>query len=135
MLPTAALSLPTIARKRRSYEDRVGMHSRAAKTLAEAEAMKPVYSEDADGHLIRDWSQPHERLTNDDLRVALLRVQVVEYEDMLQHVSPGVIKYAEQQNWIVKSAGGFYRITTIAAKHLDLPAKDRDGRKIRFVEA
>jgi hypothetical protein len=130
----STLSLPTVANKRRAYEDRCGMASRAAKTMARAVADKPVYSEDADGHLIRDWSLPHERLTNDDLRTALLRTHVVEREDLLQFVSPGVIRYAEQQKWIVRAdRGGFYWITVIAAKHLDLPAKDAQGRKIRFM--
>jgi hypothetical protein len=131
-----ALSLPTVAHKRKSYEERCGMARRASKTLAKAQAEKPVFVEDADGHLIRDWSQPHERLTNDDLRIALLRTHVVEREELLQHVSPAVIRYAEQQKWIVRAErGGFYWITAIAASHLRLPAKDAMGRKIRFLAA
>jgi hypothetical protein len=131
-----ALSLPTVARKRKSYEERCGMAGRAAQILAKAQTEKPVYIEDADGHMIRDWSQPHERLSNDDLRIALVRMHAVEREDLLQYVSPAVIRYAEQHKWIVRDAtGGFYRPTTIAEKHLSLPVKDRDGRKIRFLAA
>jgi hypothetical protein len=50
-----ALSLPTVAKKRRSYTARFGHQTGAASALYRAFNKTPTFVEDADGHPIRQW--------------------------------------------------------------------------------
>lgn len=129
------LQMPRTANKRRSYEERSGMIGRAAKIAAKAVIEKPVFVEDDDGHLIRQW-KPEElqRYGNDEIRQALRNRRAVEAEDMLEFVPPTAIKYCVTKGWIVKAErGGFYYVTRKAAAELDLPRKFQ-GRTIQFLD-
>src|ERR1051326_2367761 len=123
------------AQMRARYERRIGVNTRAAKIAAKAMVEKPVFIEDADGHLIRQW-KPEElqRYGNDQIIEALRLRTAFEPEDMLEFVPPSAIKYCETKGWIVRQTGGFYRVTRKAAAELDLPHKMRDGRKINFLD-
>jgi hypothetical protein len=131
----SSLVLPRIANKRAAYDIRTGRCERAAKIVAKAVVEKPVFVEDADGHLIRQW-KPEElqRYTTEEIATALRRRQVVEAEEMLQFVPPSAIKYCETKGWIYKASGGFFHVTRKAAAELELPRTLADGRKIRFLD-
>ena len=125
----------TAARLRARYEHKSGMTSRAGRIAAKAVVEKPVFIEDDDGHLIRQW-KPEElqRYSNDDIVKALRLRAAVEPEDMLEFVPPSAIKYCETKGWIEKRPGGFFMVTRKAAAELELPRKTRDGRQIRFLD-
>lgn len=90
-----ALSLPTIAKKRRSYIQRSGNQTRAASALYRAFNTTPSFVEDADGHQIRQWEGSEiYALRHDDIKTALTRHRIVEREDMLEFVPSGSITYA-----------------------------------------
>lgn len=128
------LSLPTIAHKRFAYEIRSGACSRPGKIAFKAFNESPVFEEDADGHMIRQW-KPEElqRYTTEDIKNALRGMQVVEAEDMLEWVPPSAIKYSVTKGWLFRD-GPFYRVTRKAAAELSLP-RSVGGRTIRFYDA
>lgn len=131
----ALLPLPTVAHKRASYEVRSGMCQRAAKIAAKAMVEKPVFIEDEDGHLIRQWKpEEMQRYSNDDIKAALRLRRVVEAEEMLEFIPPPAIKYCVTKGWIVKAENApFYYVTRKAAAELDLPRKHQ-GRAIQFLD-
>lgn len=133
---TSAFQLPRAPHRRKTYAERTAQGCRAAKIASSALSDRPAVVEDADGHLIPDWSKYQGRLTNDDFILGVKHQRAVEHEELLEVVSPGVIKYALAQKWLVKAQpGGFYLVTTIARDHHKLPLRDRDGRKIAFLPA
>jgi hypothetical protein len=132
-----ALSLPTIAKKRRSYIQRSGNQTRAASALYRAFDTTPSFVEDADGHRIRQWEgseiyaspwrhqnrahpPPHRRARGH------ARVRAVGQHHLCPH-----------KGWSVKDSrpgADWFCVTRKAAVDLDLPRKDREGRKIRFLD-
>jgi hypothetical protein len=128
------LVLAKAAHKRFSYERRTAVGSREAKILFKAYNEEPVFVEDADGHLIREWKREDmSRYTDGDIRQALLRRHAVEEEDLLEYLPPSGIKAAVTWGYLVKD-GFWYRPTRKAAAKLGLPRTDPAGRKIRFVD-
>jgi hypothetical protein len=133
-----APSLPTIAKKRRSYIQRSGNQTRAASALYRAFNTTPSFVEDADGHRIRQWEGSEiYALRHDDIKAALSRRGVLVREDLLEFVPSGSITYAVNKGWVVKDSrpgADWFYVTKKAAVDLDLPRKDREGRKIRFLD-
>jgi len=128
-----ALALPRVAHKRFSYDVRSGSASRAGAIAFKAFNEAPVFDEDDDGHLIRQW-KPEElqRYTNEDIKNALRGRHVVELEDCLEYVPESAVKYAVTKGWLFKE-GFFYRVTRKAAAELELP-RTVGGRKIHFYD-
>lgn len=129
------LPLPTVAHKRASYEQRSGVCTRAAKIAAKAVTEKPVFVEDEDGHMMRQWKRSElQSYSNDDIKAALRLNRVVEAEDMLEFVPPSAIKYCVTKGWLVKAENApFFFVTRKAASDLDLPRK-LQGRAIQFLD-
>ena len=124
-----------MARKRRSYESRSGLASPHAGILAKAFLERPVYIEDADGYMVRQW-KPEElqRFKNSDIAQALRGRRAVEWNEMLEHIPPSGIKYAITKHWIIKAQpGDFYIVTDLGAIDLKLPLK-ANGCKIKFAK-
>jgi hypothetical protein len=131
---TPGLSLPRAAQKRRSYEERTGMTSRAARIHFKAVNDKPEFTEDDDGHRIRLWkTEEMSSYSHQDIADALRGRNVVEREDLLEVIPPSAIKYAVTKQWLVPESGWF-RVTDKAVFELRLPRVIR-GRKIRFTKA
>ena len=133
--PKISLPLPKVAHKRRSYDERTGRCTRAAKIAAKAAVEKPVFIEDEDGHRIRQWKPEEMRRYGNEQIIEALRLRtVVEPEEMLGFVPPPAIKYCVTKGWIAKAqVGGFYHVTRKAAAELNLP-RTLNGRKIRFLD-
>ena len=118
--------------KRKSYAERSGMTSRSARILASAITEKPVFIEDADGHLIRQWKpEEMQRYGNDEIKSELRFRHVVELEDLLETIPPSAVKYCCSKGWLRKDAGGWFLVTKKAAADLGLPL-NHQGRKVRF---
>ena|ERR1700722_11359852 len=125
-------------RARKSYEARTGMNSRANRILVAAMAEKPVFKEDDNGNLIREWQKKDEqRFTNAQLADCLRNRVAVEPGEMLGTVPPTAIKYCVTKGWLVPNASAsLYTITLKGAIDLDLPLNFKGGkhhgRKIPF---
>src|SRR5712691_9488015 len=107
------LSLPKTVHKRSSYAARSGITARTARILAKAINERPTFSEDADGHRIRQW-KPEEiqRYGNDDIKSALRFRHVVEAEELLETIPPSAIKYCVTKGWLRQDGlGGWYYVT------------------------
>jgi hypothetical protein len=130
------LRLPTVARRRKTYAQRTAANTKSARITAKALTEKPVFIEDADGHMIRQW-KPEEmkRYTNDDMVQALRLRRAVETEDLLEFVPPNAVNYMRTKGWIVPATlGGYFLISEKAAVDLSLP-RTHQGRKIQFHKA
>ena len=131
-----ALALPTVARKRHSYETRSGCGTRAAKIVFKAVNEGPKFIEDDNGDMVRQW-KPEElgAYTNDDMRKALSFVRVIEAHEILSYCPPTAIKFMQTKGWIAKDAKApFFWVTRKGAAELNLPQRDREGRKLLFLD-
>ncbi len=130
------LILPTIARKRASYEKRAGIHTRAARALAAAVSQPAPFIEDEDGWRVRQWkTEEMSSYTHADIAKALTGAVAVEHNQLLEQIPPSAIKYAVTKGWLVKDAiATFYRVTLRGANELALPSQVH-GRRIRFLRA
>jgi hypothetical protein len=127
-------------RARKSYEDRTGLSSRAAKILIAATFTKPETTEDADGNVMRVWKQSElQTFKNVDIAAALANRVAVEHNEMLGTIPPTAIKYAVTKGWLLPNVSrSLYRVTLKGAIDLNLPMHFRGlngGRKIPFVLA
>ncbi len=111
-----ALPLPTVARKQSDYATRSENCTRAAKIAAKALTEAPVFLDDADGNLIRQWTRAELRsFTQADIAHALTRCRVVEVAELLGDIPISAIKNAIYKGWIVKDpAAPFYHVTRLA---------------------
>jgi hypothetical protein len=96
----------TITKKRRarkSYEDRTGLSTRAAKILIAAIHTKPATVEDDAGNVIRVWkSSEMSSYSNADIASCLKNRVAVEPNEMLGTVPPSAIKYAvTKEGWLL----------------------------------
>lgn len=133
--PTSAFAMGKIVRHRKSYDARTGRATRAA--VIEAKALvvdRPKFHEDDHGHLIRVWTRAELRSVRQaDVAVALAYRTAVEVEDMLEFIPISGVKLAIGNGWIVKAEGApWYLVSRRAQVELELPRKDRDGRRIVF---
>lgn len=132
----SAFQLPTIARRRSTWEQRTAVHSKAAKLAAQAMTEKPVFIEDDDGHRMKVWQQ-HElhSYSHSDIVTAIRGQRAVEREDLLEFIPPGAIKYCTTKGWLFESTTtrGVFWVTRKAAAELDLPRKAQ-GRTIQFLD-
>lgn len=127
-------------RARKSYEDRTGFSTRAAKLLIYATFTKPATIEDEDGNVMRVWTGDDWRAwTSADLRSVLKNRVAVERNEMLGTVPPAAIAYSLKKQWLVPvGTSGLHLITLKCAIELDLPMRFRrvhNGRKIPFISA
>lgn len=129
------LVLPRVVHRRKSYEDRTGLSSRAARITLKAVNAEFIYTED--GVLQRVW-KPEEMQSykNEDIRKWLLGNRVVEADTALQYVPPSAVKYAITKGWIRKDLQGrpFFWITKAAAIDLGLPKPVVSGVTCDFVK-
>jgi hypothetical protein len=128
------------SRARKSYEDRTGLSTRAAKTLIAAHFTKPETKEDDNGNVIRVWkSSEMSSYSNADIASCLVNKVAVEPNEMLGTVPPSAIKYAVTKGWLLPNASQtLYRVTLKGAIELNLPMHFKGvngGRKIPFVLA
>jgi hypothetical protein len=131
-MTATALQLPRLARKRRSYEERAGLNSRAAKITLKAINDAPEFRETIEGNRVRVWkSSEMSSYSNADVASALRGHYVIEEEEMLATIPPSAIKYAVTKRWLEKTPAGWFYVTTTARAELKLPSSVR-GRKIRF---
>jgi hypothetical protein len=127
------LHLPTVAKKRSSWEQRSGTSSRAASILYRGFNEAVEFVEDEDGNAVRQWPANMQSYTNEDMKRALSRRRAVERHELLEHVPPTAIGYMQTKGWIQRDPrGGFFYVTRKAWLDLGLPSHDRGGRKIRF---
>jgi hypothetical protein len=132
---TASLKITRAAHKRFSYEFRSGCSSRAAAIAFKAVNEQPVFVEDEDGHMMRQWKKEElQSYTQDDIKNAIRGRHAVETEDMLEWIPPSAIKYSVTKGWLATFGAGIYRVTRKAAAELDLP-RSVGGRKIAFYDA
>jgi hypothetical protein len=127
-------------RARKSYEDRTGLSTRAAKILISATFTKPETTEDDNGNVIRVWkSSEMSSYSNADIASCLANKVAVEANEMLGTVPPSAIKYCVTKGWLLPNESKtLYRVTLKGAIDLDLPLHFRgklNGRKIPFVLA
>jgi hypothetical protein len=130
------LALPRVARPRRSYEERTGLTSRAAKISLAAINDKPEFVEDEDGHRMRVWkTEELSSYSHQDIADALRGRHIVEREDLLETIPPSAIKYAVTKQWLRRDErGGWFYVTDKAVFELRLPRQVR-GRRIQFAKA
>ena len=124
--------------RRKSYEDRTGMNSRASVITANAMfGKRPTFHEDADGNQIRDWQRSElMTFTNAEIASCLANRVAVEPNEMLGTVPPSAIKYAVTRGWLLPNESKtLYRVTLKGAIDLNLPMTFKGingGRKIPF---
>jgi hypothetical protein len=124
-------------RARKSYEDRTGLSTQAAKILIAAIHTKPATVENAEGNVMRVWkSSEMSSYTNADVASCLANRVAVEPAEMLGTVPPSAVKYAVTKGWLLPNASKtLYRVTLKGAIELDLPMNfkgQHGGRKIPF---
>jgi hypothetical protein len=137
------MTVKTVTRKRRarkSYEDRTGLSTRAAKLLISATFTKPETTEDENGNVMRVWkSSEMSSYSNADIASCLINKVAVEPNEMLGTVPPSAIKYAVTKGWLLPNESKtLYRVTLKGAIDLNLPMSFKGvngGRKIPFVLA
>lgn len=117
------LSLPRTVRKRRSYEERTAMNTKAAAIARGALRSivgRQFITDPKTGRRERvftaqDWCGP------EDVRAWLLNRRVVELDDALEFVSRAVLRFLIDGGYLRKDAAGFWWITRKAAEKYDLP--------------
>lgn len=132
------LEMTTTVRRRKSYETRSGMLSRASIILAKAVTDKPAMIETEDGHIVRVWQKSESSsYSNADLQTVLSNRIAIEAVEALGTVPPAAIKYCVTKGWLKPNASGsLHFVTKKAALDLDLPLRfkggEHHGRRIRF---
>jgi hypothetical protein len=110
------LRLTRVVKRRKSYAERSGQNRRQAQI---------VLSENRSSHF-----------THASIRQALMRQHVVERAALREELPDAAINYAVTKGWLHRMVGeDWFRVTTKAAADLELPAKNGEGRKVRFTDA
>lgn len=113
------LKLARVAKRRTTYAARTRQNGRAAAPLLAA----------LNGHAEASWN-------HETIRLALLRQQVVEIDDLAAELPRPAILHAVAKGWLYRVAGeDWLRITRRGASDLNLPPRRSDGRKITFFDA
>lgn len=137
MQAAQTLSMPTIAKRRKTWAQRTGQGTRAAKIVAKAMNEKPEFYENAEGFTVRRWKKEDlQRFTNEDVAAWLRHNRAVDSDEAEYWVPPTAVKYAITKGWVRPSASSpkILLVTRKGALDLKLPPVKIGGATVKFAD-